>query len=146
MAKSNPALTIFPPSPPHRCQLFLQPAGRLEGQYGPSATCISWKEQVHCSSEVRSLLQCPPSDSSFLPLMVTTLAVPDDLRFIACQGEDEWDPAYIIHLHPSATLRNLLPYTIRYLLEVSLRRHIGLGIWVRSRSVPKMSTNVVCHN
>ena len=70
---------------------------------------MAWKEQVHLSSEVRSLLQCPSTDSSFLPLMVTTLAVPDDLRHISSQGEDDWDPAYIIHLHPTATLRNLPP-------------------------------------
>ncbi|KAL1007735.1 hypothetical protein UPYG_G00090880 [Umbra pygmaea] len=103
----------------YRCQLFLQPVGRLDGQYGPSSTCISWKEQVHVSSEVRSLLQCPSADSSFLPLQVTTLAVPDQLAFISSQGDEDWDPAYIIHLHPTATLRNLLPYSIRYLLEGS---------------------------
>ena len=101
-----------------RCQLFVQPAGHLEGQYGPSSTCIAWKEQVHCSSEVKSTIQCPPVDSSFLPLMISAVAVPDDLCFIASQGEDDWDPAYIFHLHPAATLRNLLPYTFRYLLEV----------------------------
>ncbi|XP_056135016.1 intermembrane lipid transfer protein VPS13C [Lampris incognitus] len=107
----------------YRCQLFLQPAGHLEGQYGPSTTCIAWKEQVHCSAEVRSLLQCLSADSSFLPLMVTTVAVPDDLQHIASHGEEEWDPAYIIHLHPVTTLRNLLPYTIRYLLEGSAEFH-----------------------
>ncbi|XP_046898786.1 vacuolar protein sorting-associated protein 13C isoform X4 [Hypomesus transpacificus] len=107
----------------YRCQLFLRPVGFLEGQYGPSSTCVAWKEQVHLSSEVHSLLQCPSTDSSFLPLMVTTLAVPDDLRHISSQGEDDWDPAYIIHLHPTATLRNLLPYTIRYLLEGSAEFH-----------------------
>lgn len=64
------------------------------------------------------MLQCPAVDSSLLPLMVSTLAVPDDLRHIAIHGEEDWDPAYIIHLHPVATLRNLLPYTIRYMLEV----------------------------
>uniref|UniRef100_A0A673YEK7 Vacuolar protein sorting 13 homolog C n=1 Tax=Salmo trutta TaxID=8032 RepID=A0A673YEK7_SALTR len=103
----------------YRCQLFLQPAGCLEGQYGPSSTCIAWKEQVHLSSEVRSLLQCPSADSSFLPLQVTTLATPDHLTFISSQREDDWDPAYVIHLHPAVTLRNLLPYSIRYLLEGS---------------------------
>ncbi|CDQ96487.1 unnamed protein product [Oncorhynchus mykiss] len=102
----------------YRCQLFLQPAGHLEGQYGPSSTCIAWKEQVHLSSEVRSLLQCQSADSSFLPLQVTTLATPDHLSFISSQREDDWDPAYVIHLHPAVTLRNLLPYSIRYLLEV----------------------------
>ena len=73
---------------------------------------------MHRSSEVRSLLQCPAADSSLLPLMVCTLAVPDDLRHIASHGEEDWDPAYIIHLHPVATLRNLLPYTLRYMMEV----------------------------
>ncbi|XP_062245681.1 intermembrane lipid transfer protein VPS13C isoform X2 [Platichthys flesus] len=103
----------------YRCQLFVRPAGPLDGQYGASSTCVSWKEQVHRSSEVRSLLQCPAADSSLLPLMVSTLAVPDDLRHIASHGEDDWDPAYIIHLHPVATLRNLLPYTLRYMMESS---------------------------
>ncbi|KAM9366322.1 intermembrane lipid transfer protein VPS13C [Symphorus nematophorus] len=103
----------------YRCQLFVRPAGCLEGQYSPSSTCVSWKEQVHRSSEVRSVLQCPATDSSLLPLMVSTLAVPDDLRHIANHGEEDWDPAYIIHLHPVATLRNLLPYTVRYMMENS---------------------------
>ncbi|KAJ7994515.1 hypothetical protein DPEC_G00250280 [Dallia pectoralis] len=107
----------------YRCQLFLQPVGYLEGQYGPSATCITWKEQVHVSSDVMSLLQCPPTNSSFLPLQVTTLATPDQLAFISSQGDEDWDPAYIIHLHPTATLRNLLPYSIRYLLEGSAEFH-----------------------
>ncbi|XP_068584903.1 intermembrane lipid transfer protein VPS13C isoform X2 [Cebidichthys violaceus] len=103
----------------YRCQLFVRPAGRLDAQYGPSTTCVSWKEQVHRSSEVRSVLQCPATDSGLLPLMVSTLAVPDDLRHIASHGEEDWDPAYIIHLHPVATLRNLLPYTVRYMMESS---------------------------
>lgn len=96
----------------------MRPAGSLGVHYGPSSTCVSWKEEVHRSSEVRSQLQCPAVDTSLLPLMVSTLAVPDDLRHIANHGEQDWDPAYVIHLHPVATLRNLLPYTIRYLLEV----------------------------
>lgn len=66
------------------------------------------------------MLQCPASESSLLPLMVSTLAVPDDLRHITSCGEEDWDPAYVIHLHPMATLRNLLPYTIRYMMEVTL--------------------------
>uniref|UniRef100_A0A671VQL1 Vacuolar protein sorting 13 homolog C n=1 Tax=Sparus aurata TaxID=8175 RepID=A0A671VQL1_SPAAU len=103
----------------YRCQLFVRPAGCLDGQYGPSSTCVAWKEQVHRSSEVSSVLQCPAVDSSLLPLMVSTLAVPDDLRHIASHGEEDWDPAYIIHLHPVATLRNLLPYTVRYMMESS---------------------------
>ncbi|KAM7405560.1 hypothetical protein PAMP_000001 [Pampus punctatissimus] len=103
----------------YRCQLFVRPAGCLDGQYRPSSTCVAWKEQVHCSSEVHSQLQCPAADSSLLPLMISTLAVPDDLQHIASHGEEDWDPAYIIHLHPVATLRNLLPYTVRYMLESS---------------------------
>ncbi|XP_073320353.1 intermembrane lipid transfer protein VPS13C isoform X2 [Pagrus major] len=103
----------------YRCQLFVRPAGCLDGQYSPSSTCVAWKEQVHRSSEVRSVLQCPAADSSLLPLMVSTLAVPDDLRHIASHGEEDWDPAYVIHLHPVATLRNLLPYTVRYMMESS---------------------------
>lgn len=50
--------------------------------------------------------------------MVNTLAIPDDLQHIASQGEEDWDPAYVIHLYPVATLRNLLPYTVRYMMEV----------------------------
>ncbi|XP_040904460.1 vacuolar protein sorting-associated protein 13C isoform X1 [Toxotes jaculatrix] len=103
----------------YRCQLFVCPTGPLDGQYGPSSTCVAWKEQVHCSSEVRSVLQCPATDSNLLPLMVSTLAVPDDLRHITSHGEEDWDPAYVIHLHPVATLRNLLPYTVRYMMENS---------------------------
>lgn len=106
----------------HRCQLFVRPAGCLNGQYGPSSNCVPWKEQVHRSLEVRSVLQCPASDSSLLPLMVNTLAIPDDLQHIASQGEEDWDPAYVIHLYPVATLRNLLPYTIRYMMEVQQRQ------------------------
>uniref|UniRef100_A0A1A8GA63 Vacuolar protein sorting 13 homolog C n=1 Tax=Nothobranchius korthausae TaxID=1143690 RepID=A0A1A8GA63_9TELE len=103
----------------YRSQLFVRPAGHVDGQYGPSSSCVSWKEQVHRSSEVRSVLQCPASDSSLLPLMVSTLAVPDDLMHIDNHGEDDWDPAYVIHLHPVATLRNLLPYTLRFMMENS---------------------------
>ncbi|XP_026157018.1 vacuolar protein sorting-associated protein 13C isoform X2 [Mastacembelus armatus] len=103
----------------YRCQLFVCPAGCLEGQYHPSSTCVAWKEQVHRSSEVCSVLQCPATDSSLLPLMVSTQAVLDDLQHITSHGEEDWDPAYVIHLHPVATLRNLLPYTIRYMMESS---------------------------
>ncbi|XP_049329631.1 intermembrane lipid transfer protein VPS13C isoform X3 [Astyanax mexicanus] len=103
----------------YRCQLFVLPVGCLEGQYRQSTKCIAWKEQVHVSSEVRSVLQCPAHDSSFLPLVVNTLAVPDDLSHITSHGEGDWDPAYVIHLHPPVTVRNLLPYSIRYLLEGS---------------------------
>ncbi|XP_026233856.1 vacuolar protein sorting-associated protein 13C isoform X2 [Anabas testudineus] len=103
----------------YRCQLFVRPAGCLDGQYNSSSTCVAWKEQVHCSFEVHSVLQCTATESSLLPLMVSALAVPDDLRHISSHGEEDWDPAYVIHLHPVATLRNLLPYTIRYLMESS---------------------------
>lgn len=101
-----------------RCQLFVRPAGRLDGRYSPSSSCVAWKEQVHCSSEVQSVLQCPASDSNLLPLMVSTLAVPDDLRHITSHGEEDWDPAYVLHLHPVAVLCNLLPYTVSYIMEV----------------------------
>ncbi|XP_041840973.1 LOW QUALITY PROTEIN: vacuolar protein sorting-associated protein 13C-like [Melanotaenia boesemani] len=103
----------------YRCQLFVRPAGQLDSQYGPSSTCMSWKEQVHLSSEVRSVLQCPALDSAMLPLMVSTLAVPDALQHITSHGEQDWDPAYVIHLHPVATLRNLLPYVVHYMMESS---------------------------
>ncbi|XP_036442421.1 vacuolar protein sorting-associated protein 13C isoform X5 [Colossoma macropomum] len=107
----------------YRCQLFLLPVGPLKGHYRESTTCIAWKEQVHVSSEVCSVLRCPAQESSFLPLVVSTLAVPDDLCHIASQGEEDWDPAYVIHLHPAVTVRNLLPYSIRYLLEGSAEFH-----------------------
>ncbi|XP_037835905.1 vacuolar protein sorting-associated protein 13C isoform X2 [Kryptolebias marmoratus] len=103
----------------YRCQLFIRPGGELHSQYGVSSSCMAWKEQVHQSSEVCSVLQCPASDTSLLPLMVSTLAIPDDLQHITSHGEQDWDPAYIIHLHPVATLRNLLPYTVRYMMENS---------------------------
>ncbi|XP_029702157.1 vacuolar protein sorting-associated protein 13C isoform X2 [Takifugu rubripes] len=104
----------------YRCQLFVCPSGGLTGQFAPSSSCISWKEQVHCSSEVRSVLHCPSTISGLLPLTVSTLAVSDDLRHIASQGEEDWDPAYVIHLFPVVTLRNLLPYTVRYMMESSV--------------------------
>lgn len=102
-----------------RCQLFIQPAGILEHQYKESTTYISWKEELHRSREVRCRLQCPSVEVNFLPLIVNTVAVPDELSYISTHGED-WDPAYIIHLYPPLTLRNLLPYSLRYLLEVYL--------------------------
>ncbi|XP_026802973.3 intermembrane lipid transfer protein VPS13C isoform X2 [Pangasianodon hypophthalmus] len=103
----------------YRCHLFLMPVGPIEGQYHESTTYIAWKEQVHVSSEVRSLLQCPAKDSSLRPVVINTLAVPDNLCHIDSHSEEEWDPAYIIHLHPAVSLRNLLPYSIRYLMEGS---------------------------
>lgn len=94
------------------------PVGPFEGQYHESTTYIPWKEQVHVSSEVRSMLQCPAKDSSLQPVVIKTLAVPDNLCHIDSHSEEEWDPAYIIHLHPAVSLRNLLPYSIHYLMEV----------------------------
>lgn len=101
-----------------RCQLYIQPAGNsLEQQYTQSTTYISWKEELHRSTEVRCVLQCPSVEVNFLPLIVNTVALPDELSYIGAHGED-WDPAYVIHLYPPLTLRNLLPYSLRYLLEV----------------------------
>uniref|UniRef100_A0A8C0XIW0 Vacuolar protein sorting 13 homolog C n=1 Tax=Castor canadensis TaxID=51338 RepID=A0A8C0XIW0_CASCN len=94
---------------------LLEP-GILEHQYKQSTTYISWKEELHRSREVRGILQCPSTEVNFLPLIVNTVALPDELSYISARGED-WDPAYIIHLYPSLTLRNLLPYSLRYLLE-----------------------------
>lgn len=102
-----------------RCQLFIQPAGILENQYKESTTYISWKEELHRSREVRCMLQCPSVEVNFLSLIVNTVALPDELSYI-CTHEEDWDPAYIIHLYPTLTLRNLLPYSLRYLLEVCL--------------------------
>ncbi|XP_077419043.1 intermembrane lipid transfer protein VPS13C isoform X3 [Vanacampus margaritifer] len=116
---ARPEKEFHIPLDAYRCQLFVRPASGLSSEYGPSSTCVSWKEEVHRSSEVRSLLQCPPLDGGggVLPLMVSTLATPDVLNHIASRGEDDWDPAYVLHLHPVATLRNLLPYTLRYMME-----------------------------
>ncbi|KAI7814086.1 putative vacuolar protein sorting-associated protein 13C [Triplophysa rosa] len=116
---AEPEKECHVPLEAYRSQLFLLPLGPLEDQYHASSTCISWKEQVHVSSEVHAVLQCPARDGSFLPLVVNTLAVPDDLSHIASHGEGDWDPAYVIHLHPAVTVKNLLPYSIRYLLEGS---------------------------
>uniref|UniRef100_A0A8I5ZMR7 Vacuolar protein sorting 13 homolog C n=1 Tax=Rattus norvegicus TaxID=10116 RepID=A0A8I5ZMR7_RAT len=106
----------------YRCQLYVQPAGSLEQQYTQSTTYISWKEELHRSREVRCMLQCPAVEVNFLPLIVNTVALPDELSYIGAHGED-WDPAYIIHLYPPLTLRNLLPYSIRYLLEGTAEAH-----------------------
>uniref|UniRef100_A0A5F8H0V3 Vacuolar protein sorting 13 homolog C n=1 Tax=Monodelphis domestica TaxID=13616 RepID=A0A5F8H0V3_MONDO len=106
----------------YRCQLFIQPAGILKGQFKESTTYISWKEELHRSNEVRCILQCPSTERNFLPLIVNTVAIPDELSYISTHGED-WDPAYIIHLYPSLILRNLLPYSLRYLLEGAADTH-----------------------
>ncbi|KAL6050206.1 hypothetical protein STEG23_015214, partial [Scotinomys teguina] len=104
------------------CQLYIQPAGSLEQQYTQSTTYISWKEELHRSKEVRCMLQCPALEVNFLPLIVNTVALPDELSYIGAHGED-WDPAYVIHLYPPLTLRNLLPYSLRYLLEGTAETH-----------------------
>uniref|UniRef100_K7FJM8 Vacuolar protein sorting 13 homolog C n=1 Tax=Pelodiscus sinensis TaxID=13735 RepID=K7FJM8_PELSI len=113
---SKPEEEFHVPLDSYRCHLFIQPTGILEGQFKESTTYITWREELHRSSEVRCMLQCPSTEENFLPLIVMTTAVSDQLNFIATHGED-WDPAYIIHLHPTLTLRNLLPYSLRYLLE-----------------------------
>ncbi|XP_060030384.1 intermembrane lipid transfer protein VPS13C [Erinaceus europaeus] len=106
----------------YRCQLFIQPAGHLKSQYRESTTYIPWKEELRRSTEVRSMLQCPSQEVSFLPLIVNTVALPDELSYISAHGED-WDPAYIIYLYPPLTLRNFLPYSLRYLLEGTAETH-----------------------
>uniref|UniRef100_A0A8C3T172 Vacuolar protein sorting 13 homolog C n=1 Tax=Chelydra serpentina TaxID=8475 RepID=A0A8C3T172_CHESE len=119
---SNPEEEFHVPLDSYRCHLFIQPTGILEGQFKESTTYIAWREELHRSSEVRCMLQCPSTEVNFLPLIVITTAVPDQLNFIATHGED-WDPAYIIHLYPTLTLRNLLPYSLRYLLEGTAETH-----------------------
>ncbi|XP_049573506.1 intermembrane lipid transfer protein VPS13C isoform X3 [Syngnathus scovelli] len=121
---AHPDKEFHIPLDAYRCELYVRPASGLP--YGPSSTCVSWKEEVHRSSEVRSLLQCPPLEaagSGALPLTVSTLAAPDALNHIGSRGEDDWDPAYVVHLHPVATLRNLLPYTLRYMIESCADSH-----------------------
>ncbi|XP_044135757.1 vacuolar protein sorting-associated protein 13C isoform X2 [Bufo gargarizans] len=108
----------------YRCQLFLKPVGALAGQFKESTTYIMWKEMLHRSSEVQCTLQCPSTETNFLPLIVNCTAVPDEINFITSNGEKDWDPAYIIHLYPSLTIRNLLPYSLRYLLEGTAEAHV----------------------
>lgn len=110
-----PFLSFF-----HRCHLYVRPTGILEGHFRESTTNTAWREELHRSNEVKCLLQCPATETNFLPLIVSTTAVPDQLNYISAYGE-EWDPAYIIHLHPTLTVRNLLPYSLRYLLEVGIK-------------------------
>ncbi|XP_077569200.1 intermembrane lipid transfer protein VPS13C isoform X2 [Stigmatopora nigra] len=101
----------------YRLRLFLQPASR---PYAPSSTCLSWKEEARRGSEVLSLLTCPPSDGEGgdPPLTVSVLATPDALTHVDVDpARDEWEPAYVLHLRPVATLRNLLPYALRYTME-----------------------------
>ncbi|KGL81364.1 Vacuolar protein sorting-associated protein 13C, partial [Tinamus guttatus] len=113
---SKPEEEFHVPLHSYRCHLYIQPTGMLEGQFKESTTYIVWREELHRSNEVKCLLQCPSTETNFLPLIVSTVAVPDQLNFISASGE-EWDPAYIIHLYPTLTVRNLLPYSLRYLLE-----------------------------
>ncbi|XP_055453879.1 intermembrane lipid transfer protein VPS13C isoform X3 [Psammomys obesus] len=119
---ARPEEEFHVPLDSYRCQLYVQPAGSLEQQYSQSTTYISWKEELHRSREVRCMLQCPSAEVNFLPLIVNTVARPDELSYISAHGED-WDPAYVIHLHPPLTLRNLLPYSLRYLLEGTAETH-----------------------
>ncbi|XP_058593514.1 intermembrane lipid transfer protein VPS13C isoform X2 [Neofelis nebulosa] len=119
---ASPEEEFHVPLDSYRCQLFIQPAGILENRYKESTTYISWKEELHRSREVRCMLQCPSVEVNFLPLIVNTVALPDELSYI-CSHEEDWDPAYIIHLYPTLTLRNLLPYSLRYLLEGTAETH-----------------------
>ncbi|MEJ1285501.1 vacuolar protein sorting 13A [Cricetulus griseus] len=120
---ARPEEEFHVPLDSYRCQLYIQPAGNsLEQQYTQSTTYISWKEELHRSTEVRCVLQCPSVEVNFLPLIVNTVALPDELSYIGAHGED-WDPAYVIHLYPPLTLRNLLPYSLRYLLEGTAETH-----------------------
>ncbi|XP_078056333.1 intermembrane lipid transfer protein VPS13C isoform X4 [Mustelus asterias] len=116
---ANPEEEFHVPLDSYRGQLFLKPSGELEEQFKVSATYITWKEELHRSTEIRCTLQCPSSEMNFLPLIINTIAIPDELSFISNHGEDDWDPAYIIHLHPTVTIRNLLPYSLRYMLEAT---------------------------
>uniref|UniRef100_A0A8B9MDD9 Vacuolar protein sorting 13 homolog C n=1 Tax=Accipiter nisus TaxID=211598 RepID=A0A8B9MDD9_9AVES len=113
---SKPEEEFHVPLHSYRCHLYVRPTGMLEGQFKESTTYIAWREELHRSNEVKCLLQCPATETNFLPLIVSSTAVPDELNFISTCG-GEWDPAYIIHLYPTLTVRNLLPYSLRYLLE-----------------------------
>ncbi|KAM6426345.1 intermembrane lipid transfer protein VPS13C [Liasis olivaceus] len=119
---SMPEEEFHVPLDSYRCQLFVQPAGILKGQFEPSMTYISWQEELHRSSEVKCLLRCPATEANFLPLILKATAVPDELNFIATH-KDNWEPAYLIHFYPTLTLRNLLPYSLRYLLEGTAEAH-----------------------
>ncbi|XP_039196017.1 vacuolar protein sorting-associated protein 13C isoform X5 [Crotalus tigris] len=119
---SLPEEEFHVPLDSYRCQLYVQPTGILKGQYEPSTTYISWQEELHRSNEVICVLQCPATDTSFPPLLLKATAVPDELNFIATHKEN-WEPAYIIHFYPTLTLRNLLPYCLRYILEGTAEAH-----------------------
>uniref|UniRef100_A0A674GCF0 Vacuolar protein sorting 13 homolog C n=1 Tax=Taeniopygia guttata TaxID=59729 RepID=A0A674GCF0_TAEGU len=113
---SKPEEEFHVPLHSYRCHLYVQPAGIYEGQYKESTTYIAWREELHRSNEVKCLLQCPATETNFLPLIISSTAVPDELNFISSSVE-ELNPAYIIHLCPTLTVRNLLPYSLRFLLE-----------------------------
>uniref|UniRef100_A0A8C3JNE2 Vacuolar protein sorting 13 homolog C n=1 Tax=Calidris pygmaea TaxID=425635 RepID=A0A8C3JNE2_9CHAR len=113
---SKPEEEFHVPLHSYRCHLYVRPTGMFEGQFKESTTYIAWREELHRSNEVKCLLQCPAVETNFLPLIISSTAVPDELNFISPYGK-EWDPAYIIHLHPTLTVRNLLPYSLSYLLE-----------------------------
>ncbi|KFO74137.1 Vacuolar protein sorting-associated protein 13C, partial [Cuculus canorus] len=119
---SKPEEEFHVPLHSYRCHLYVQPTGTLQGQFRESTTYIAWREELHRSTEVKCLLQCPASETNILPLVISSTAVPDELNFISSYGE-EWDPAYIIHLYPTLTVRNLLPYSLRYLLEGTAEIH-----------------------
>ncbi|XP_071611010.1 intermembrane lipid transfer protein VPS13C isoform X1 [Heliangelus exortis] len=112
----KPEAEFHVPLHSYRCHLYVRPTGMLEGQFRESMTYIAWREELHRSNEVNCLLQCPATETNFLPLVISSTAVPDELKFLSTYGE-EWDPAYIIHLYPTLSVRNLLPYSLRYLLE-----------------------------
>ncbi|XP_014800036.1 PREDICTED: vacuolar protein sorting-associated protein 13C isoform X3 [Calidris pugnax] len=113
---SKPEEEFHVPLHSYRSHLYVRPTGVFEGQFKESTTYIAWREELHRSNEVKCLLQCPAVETNFLPLIISSTAVPDELNFISPYGK-EWDPAYIIHLHPTLTVRNLLPYSLTYLLE-----------------------------
>ncbi|XP_032870852.1 vacuolar protein sorting-associated protein 13C isoform X2 [Amblyraja radiata] len=114
---ASPEEEFHVPLDSYRDHLFLKPAGELENNYKASTTYITWKEEIHRSTEIQCILQCSSTDTGYLPLIINTIAIPDELNFISNLGEDEWDPAYIIHLRPTVLIRNLLPYRLTYMLE-----------------------------
>ncbi|XP_062927043.1 intermembrane lipid transfer protein VPS13C isoform X1 [Mobula hypostoma] len=116
---ANPEEEFHVPLDSYRDRLFLKPSGEVENKFKASTTYITWKEELHRSSEIQCTLQCPSSDIGCLPLIINTIAIPDELNFINSHDEVEWDPAYIIHLRPTVTIKNLLPYRLTYMLEAT---------------------------
>ncbi|XP_043932244.1 vacuolar protein sorting-associated protein 13C [Protopterus annectens] len=119
----RPGEEFHVPLEAYRCQLFLRPTGVLESQYKESSSHITWKEMVHRSTEIKSIVHCPSTEVGSPPLIVSTVAVPDQITFVASSREEEWEPAYIINLYPTLTLKNLLPYPLRYLVEGTAETH-----------------------